>query len=212
MAVDSPDAPETGSEDPDLPDDGTAEFEPHSEVLPMSTKPSQLPSGGSSLPGGPMADPSVVPMTTDPVAEGIETVSRMIAEQNPDADLETVRRVARKVVARLVVEGDFDPLSMVPMIEDPLANRLPGSFDFKKKKDKKPDGEKGSGEDGPAPGSSLPDPWPLPDLTGPPEIDRSEIPDLSRFDVADAGKQVVERGAENAVGKAVMKRLPMLLV
>lgn len=106
-------------------------------MFPITTKPSQLPSGGQTmLPGGsslpPMpGSPQFAPggmqspdvTGTDPIAGQIDTMASLVLADNPGLPEEEARRVARQVVGRYLAV--FDPYSMMPSIEDPLANRSP---------------------------------------------------------------------------------------
>lgn len=90
------------------------------------------PPGNPPMPGDVAFDPGGLSAGADPVATGINNVAVLVAAQNPGMDEASIRRVARNVVGRLVALGDFDPLSMTPSIEDPLAHRSP-FLKFKKK-------------------------------------------------------------------------------
>jgi hypothetical protein len=103
------------NEDPGPSDPGVephGQPEPQEGVVPQSTKPSQMPSEGGgdggmdmnslpTMPGSPQFDPGS--FSTDPIGQGVNAVAALIAEENPGLDTETVRKVARKVVGRLVV-------------------------------------------------------------------------------------------------------------
>lgn len=103
---------------------------PAQNVMPKTTKPSQVPGGSAGLPQDP-ASPQfdagagqTVGADPDPLGSATASVVAEIRAANPGIDDETLIRVASRTVARLV-EADFDPLSMGPRIEDPLANRTP---------------------------------------------------------------------------------------
>lgn len=150
------------------------------------------PPGNPPMPGDVAFDPGGL-SGSDPVATGINNVAALITAQNPEMDETTVRRVARKVVGRLTTQGDFDPFSMMPNIEDPLANRSP--FSTKNKNRNQP--EQGRSD------SSLPDP---------PETSESLEPEDDPEEPEQQAEHQVERAAGGAAGRAMLSRLPMLLV
>lgn len=128
---------DTGPSDPGVEPHGQAE--PQTQVAPVSTKPSQMPSGGGdggmdpgmsmgipTMPGSPQFDPAS--MSTDPIGQGINAVAELIAAENPELDAETTRKVARKVVGRLVTAEDWGWGAHMPHIEDPLAHHHPLYF------------------------------------------------------------------------------------
>lgn len=121
------------------PFEGHGQPMPQQEV-PQTTKPSQLPEGSNPMPPGGMAEmpmgmsmSTVMPsspqfdpgsMSTDPVGSKVNAVAILIQRQNPEMDPVTVRRVARKVVGRLVT-ADWGWHPHQQHIEDPLAHPHP---------------------------------------------------------------------------------------
>jgi hypothetical protein len=76
-------------------------------VFPQTTKPAQVPGGGSSsLPQDPQSEQfDDQPMETegpDPVASKVSALAVRVMQDNPDMSPDDARRVARKVVGRLV--------------------------------------------------------------------------------------------------------------
>lgn len=106
------------------------------QQVPQTTKPSQLPEGASPMPSMPMmpagmsmstampSSPQFDPgsLSTDPVGARVNAVATLVQRQNPEMDQETVRRVARKVVGRLVT-SDWGWHPHWQEIEDPLHHR-----------------------------------------------------------------------------------------
>lgn len=110
----NPEVPELGQPTPDQ------------STMPKSTKPAQVPGGAGGLPQNPM-DPQFDPASLsepgpDPLASATASVVEDIRATNPGMDDETLIRVASRTVAKLV-EADFDPSSMRPNIEDPMAHK-----------------------------------------------------------------------------------------
>lgn len=161
--------------------------------MPLTTKPSQMPSGGggdgmdTGIPG---EEPETDEGSADPVASTIDSVAAVVRRNNPEADEASIRRVARKATARLIAEG-FDG-GLIPNIEDPLAHRPPFAGNVKKVKkdvqrarqrldrpsapDDLPQPTQPTGPSGP---SSLPD---LPDLDFDTRPEPVEPVDLSDYD------------------------------
>jgi hypothetical protein len=180
--------------------------EPQEGVVPQSTKPSQMPSEGGgdggmdmnslpTMPGSPQFDPGS--FSTDPIGQGVNAVAALIAEENPGLDTETVRKVARKVVGRLVEAEDWGWGAHIPHIEDPLAHRHPLHFlvheRARRAEERRRQEQRGEGEN--APGEEFaghqryqpehddgeePESTPAPDPRG--GLAEHEIPDLSSFD------------------------------
>lgn len=96
--------------------------------IPMTTKPAQMPGGGSNsmTPSGPdMMGAGMVtapgaggmgmpmgtgagtpPTMNDPVAQGVSTMAARIRRDNPHLSEATARRVARKAIAQVLAAGD----------------------------------------------------------------------------------------------------------
>jgi hypothetical protein len=98
-------------------------------VFPQTTKPAQMPGGGgggdaSSLPQDPQSDQfDDQPMETegpDPVASKVSALAVRVMQDNPDMAPDEARRVARKVVGRLM---EAFGSGLMPNIQDPLADR-----------------------------------------------------------------------------------------
>ncbi len=108
--------------------------------LAKTTKPSQVPSGGGGGMPGPgedgddvsgdenPQDPSSQQYDAndgggpDPIGGAIASIAMRVMRDNPGTDEQSARRVARKVVGRLV---QADVWNMRPHIEDPLADKNP---------------------------------------------------------------------------------------
>ncbi len=145
-----PTAPDNGSSLPVAPDASGAPVDPlgDPETQVTTTKPAQIPSGGGGgMPGesgatgeegedglpddtedavGSEEDvskpPEATAQTSDPVGSAIDQVTAQIFQDNPELPHTLARRVARKVVGRLV---QADVWNMRPHIEDPLADKNP---------------------------------------------------------------------------------------
>lgn len=139
-----PTAPDNGSSLPSAPEEAVDPLgDPETQVT--TTKPAQVPSGGGGgMPGmsgmpyeetpgtaddtedsvGSEEDvsepPEATAQTTDPVGGAIDQVTAMILEDNPHLPHHLVRRVARKVVGKMVEAN-----ALMPNIEDPLAHTSP---------------------------------------------------------------------------------------
>lgn len=107
--------------------------------LAKTTKPSQTPSGGGGGMPGPGGedgddvsgdenpqDPESQQYDandgggSDPIGGAIASIAAQVIRDNPDLFLDHARRVARKVVGKLVQAN-----GLMPHIEDPLANKTP---------------------------------------------------------------------------------------
>jgi hypothetical protein len=78
-----------------------------------------MPVGMPAMPSSPQFDPGS--LSTDPVGTRVNAVATLIGRQNPGLDEPTVRRVARKVVGRLITGAwGWEPLH--EHIEDPHAH------------------------------------------------------------------------------------------
>ena len=139
-----PTAPDNGSSLPTAPDASGAPVDPlgDPETQVTTTKPAQIPSGGSGgMPGAPGEEtpgmpeedgdvpgseedvsepPEATAQTTDPVGGAIDQVTAQILKDNPELPHTLARRVARKVVGKMIQAN-----ALMPNIEDPLADKSP---------------------------------------------------------------------------------------
>lgn len=196
---------EPGPNNPDLPELG----QPRPDTqFPQTTKPAQTPGGGGSdsLPQDPSSSQfDAQPMQTpgpNPLASPTAAVVAMIRQANPGIDNETLIRVASKTVAKLV-EADFHPYSMLPHIEDPLANKSPLSGFMDLKQDDKGGSDEGDGEESQDDGDKKPD------SKNAPLLPRLPLPDLGGGAAGGAAGEAAG-GAGEAAGAA--RLLPMLMV
>jgi hypothetical protein len=138
-----PTAPDNGSSLPGAPEEPVDPLgDPETQVT--TTKPAQIPSGGGGgLPGAPGEDApgmpdenedalgseedvskppeeTAIPETTDPVGGAIDQVTAQILRDNPELPHTLARKVARKVVGKVVQAN-----ALMPNIEDPLADKSP---------------------------------------------------------------------------------------
>lgn len=135
-----PTAPDNGSSLPEAPGEAEDPFAMSGPQV-TTTKPAQIPSGGGGgMPGvpgmpegdgdmpGDEEDVSVDPpqegetpdTAQDPVSSAIDKVTAQVRRDNPDLPGVLARRVARKVVGKMIQAN-----GLMPDIEDPLANKSP---------------------------------------------------------------------------------------
>lgn len=215
-----------GPADPGVPELGAPMPD---QGIPRSTKPAQVPGQGSSLPQSP-ADAQFDPAALEGqgpggVASTLEDVTAAIRQGNPGLEESVLGRIAGKVAARLV-QADFDPLT--PNIEDPLHNKTPLKLirDIKRTVPERsgrapaPEPESGGENDGGDDGGRQPDPPETPPEQpgGESSLPFQPIPDLSEFDIpqgegsGETAEQAAGRAGAGAAGRAMLSRLPMLLV
>lgn len=178
-------------------------------VFPTTTKPSQLPSGsgplqqaqqpaggqamlpgGSALPampGSPQFAPGGMQQADvsgiDPVAQQIDSVAALVRQDNPSLSEDTIQRIARSTVGRYLAARPANP-SLMPTIEDPLADKSPFSLtDTTQQADPTAGGTKTT----------------APDSTG-------------SGNVGGQARNTAETAGGAAAGRAVMRVLPMLAV
>lgn len=187
-----PTAPDNGSSLPGAPGEADDPFAVSGPQV-TTTKPAQIPSGGGGgMPGMPgddgetpgmpeedgdavgseedVSQPPEATATTDPIGSAVDQVTAQVRRDNPDLPEALARRVARKVVGKMIEAN-----GLMPNIEDPLANKSPLSVvkDVAKTLPKgspaaAPSHEDDDGADAPGPGSGEPD--------GGPEDDDSSLP------------------------------------
>jgi len=156
----------------------------------MEGMPLGMPMGTMPMPAVPSFDPTSATPDADPVGSKVNAVAVLVARQNPEMDPTTVRRIARKVVGRLV-EADWGWSPHQQGIEDPLANKPPFSIPGGEK-----DQQEGEGDDK-EPKSSFP--------TMP------KIPGMGGGEGGGAAAGGEAAGAEGA-GAIASEALPLLLV
>lgn len=139
------------TDDDQAPEVTGAPPEQQTGVFPITTKPSQTPIGAGPLqsapappggmalmpggaalppmPGSPQFAPGGMEQADvsglDPVAQQIDTVAALVAQDNPTMDSESIQRVARATVGRYLATSTPNNPTLIPTIEDPLKDTSP---------------------------------------------------------------------------------------
>lgn len=207
----TPDVPELGQPVPEM-------------SFPKTTKPAQMPSGGGGLPQSPASEQFDPGATSepgpDPVASTMASVTAAVRQSNPELDEPTLQRIAVRVAMRL--HADFNPYAEMPNIEDPLANKTPLQVlhDIRRTlpQSRSGDDEREEPEEEGTPPQEPERQESEGDEPSGTRLPFSRIPDLSEFDrparagAGEAAEGAAARAGAGAAGRAMLARLPMLLV